>query len=313
MGEQLASAVTDSAGYFIELAGWLVPLFLIASFLVGIAEAYLPPERLHRLLDNQRGAKGNVIAAAIGAVTPFCSCASIPVLAGLLQAGAPLGIAMSFLIASPLINEIALLLLGGVFGWDVAALYVGVTFVAVVAFGFMVDRLELHAHLKLEHPEATIPDGGTSGECRGNDSAATRTHGELLRSAGHSALAFCGEMAPYLLLGMGLGAVMHGFVPANWFQAVLGADNPAAVPVATLAGAPIYVSFSAMLPIASSLAAQGVPLGTVLAFVIGGAGVSVPNLILLAKFFDRYLLALYVLIVVAVGVFVGSLFNVLLG
>jgi uncharacterized membrane protein YraQ (UPF0718 family) len=303
-------AVRDSARYFVELAVWLLPLFLIASFLVGIAEAYLPPERLQRLLRNQRGARGNVIAAAIGAVTPFCSCASIPVLAGLLQAGAPLGIALSFLIASPLINEVAIILLGGLFGWRVAAFYVGMTFVTVVAVGLIIDQLDLDAHVKIEqtvpHP---APDGGTPQEQCVDESMAARTHRDHLRTAGRKALTFCIDMAPYLLLGMVLGAALHGFVPTTWIQSILGPQNPAAVPVATVVGAPIYVSISAMLPLASSLADQGIPLGTVLAFVIGGAGVSIPNLIILANFFDRYLLSIYVLVVVAVGVIVGTIFN----
>lgn len=304
-------AVRDSVRYLIELAVWLIPLFFVASFLVGIADAYLPPERLQRLLREQRGARGNVIAAAIGAVTPFCSCASIPVLAGLLQAGAPPGIALSFLIASPLINEVAILLLVGLFGWRVAAFYVGMTFVTVVAVGLIVDRLDLDTHVKIEqtvpHP---IPDGGTP-QGRTCESVAARTHRDYLRAAGHRALAFCFEMAPYLLLGMLLGAALHGFVPATWIQSILGAENPAAIPIATVVGAPIYVSISAMLPLASSLADQGIPLGTVLAFVIGGAGVSIPNLVILANFFDRYLLSIYVLVVVAVGVIVGTIFNIL--
>jgi uncharacterized membrane protein YraQ (UPF0718 family) len=304
-------AVRDSARYFVELAVWLLPLFLVASFLVGIADAYLPPERLQRLLREQRGARGNVIAAVIGAVTPFCSCASIPVLAGLLQAGAPLGIALSFLIASPLINEVAILLLVGLFGWRVAAFYVGMTFVTVVAVGLIVDQLALDTHVKIEQtvPHPT-PDGGTP-QGRTCESVAARTHRDHLRAAGRRALAFCFEMAPYLLLGMVLGAALHGFVPATWIQSVLGAENPAAVPMATVVGAPIYVSISAMLPLASSLADQGIPLGTVLAFVIGGAGVSIPNLVILANFFDRYLLSIYVLVVVAVGVIVGTIFNIL--
>lgn len=304
-------AVRDSARYLVELAVWLLPLFLVASFLVGIAEAYLPSERLQRLLREQRGARGNVIAAAIGAVTPFCSCASIPVLAGLLQAGAPLGIALSFLIASPLINEVAIILLGGLFGWRVAAFYVGMTFVTVVAVGLIVDQLDLDAHVKIEqtvsHP---APDGGTP-QGRTCEPMAARTHRDHLRTAGRKALAFCFDMIPYLLLGMVLGAALHGFIPTTWTQSVLGAENPVAVPAATVVGAPIYVSVSAMLPLASSLADQGIPLGTVLAFVIGGAGVSVPNLVILANFFDRYLLSIYVLVVVAVGVIVGTIFNIL--
>lgn len=312
MEGDILEAVSESVTYFVELAVWLIPLFLVASFLVGVVEEFLPPERLQELLRNQRGARGNVISTALGAVTPFCSCASIPVLAGLLQAGAPLGIAMSFLVASPLINEVALLLLGGLFGWRVAALYVGITFVAVVVLGLMVDMWDLDDHIKIDRTATDpIADGGTSTEYETCNSIVTRTRSEHLCSAGRRALSFSYEMSPYLLGGMVLGAVLHGFVPTIWIQAVLGSENPAAVPIATFIGAPIYLSISAMLPLASSLVDQGIPLGTVLAFVIGGAGVSIPNLIILAKFFDRYLLTVYVLVVVTVGIFVGTIFNLL--
>lgn len=308
----LVEALRSSRGYFLELAIWLVPLFATASLLVGIAEEFLPPERLRRLLRERRGVRGNVIAAALGGLTPFCSCASIPVLAGLLRAGAPLGIALSFLIASPLLNEVAILLLGGLFGWRIAALYVLLTFVPVVVFGLIIDRFDLEDHVKTEQTVTEpVADGGTPEERGEHDPAATRSRSSRLRSAGGRAVTFFYEMSPYLLLGMVLGAALHGFVPTQWIRAILGSGNPAAVSVATLAGAPIYVSISAMLPLASSLVDQGIPLGTVLAFVVGGAGVSVPNLALLASFFDRYLLLVYVLTVVAVGIVVGTIFNIL--
>lgn len=300
------AGVVDSVAYFVELAVWLVPLFLGASFVVGLVEAYVPPERLRQRLENQSGPRGIVTAGAAGSLTPFCSCASIPVLAGLLEAGAPLGVAMAFLIASPLINEVAIVLLVGLFDVEVALFYVAVTFGALVAFGLIISRMDLDGHVKIGPPLAT--DGGqpvtysTVERSRGSH----RVH---LTTAVDRALAFFREMSPYLVLGMLLGAAINGFVPTDWIHLVLGPNNSLGVPLATLAGAPMYVSISAALPIASSLADQGVPIGTVLAFVIGGAGVSIPNLVLLNKFFDRYLLALYVSVVVAIGVLVGVTFN----
>lgn len=302
--------VLDAAGYFLELALWVGPLFVLASFLVGIVEEYLSPERLQELMEGQRGGRGTVSATALGAVTPFCSCASIPVVAALLKARAPLGISLSFLIASPLINEVAILLLGGLFGWDVAALYVALTFVTVVVLGLVVDRFELHHHIKVDRAPQPVADGGTATDCAPGP-ARTPTHREHLRSGARRALTFFFDMAPYLILGMALAAVLHEFVPVQWIQGLLGSENPVAVPTATFLGAPIYVSISAMLPLASSLVDQGISLGTVLAFVIGGAGVSIPNLVILTKFFDRYLLALYVAIVASVGITVGVVLNAL--
>lgn len=302
------TSVLGSVQYFIDLAIWLVPLFLLASFLVGLVEEYFPPERIRALLERQSGPRGVLTAGAAGALTPFCSCASIPVIAGLLQAGAPLSVAMAFLIASPLINEVAILLLIGLFDIEVAVFYVVMTFGALVVFGLLVSRIDVDHHVKVGPTLAA--DGG---QPLANPPQAQRsiTHRQHVTSAVERALSFVREMSPYLVGGMLLGAAIHGFVPTTWIQGALGAGNQLGVPVATVAGAPMYVSISAVLPIASSLADQGVPIGTVLAFVIGGAGVSVPNLVLLNKFFDRYLLGLYVAAVLAIGILVGLLFNTL--
>lgn len=298
--------LSGSVQYFVELAIWLVPLFLLASFLVGLVEEYVPPERLRELLERQSGPRGIVTAGVGGALTPFCSCASIPVVAGLLQAGAPLSIAMAFLVASPLINEIAILLLVGIFSLKIAVYYVAITFGALVVFGLIVGRFDVDTHVKVGPTIAT--DGGQS--ATGSTSEPQpRSHWEHFFSAIDRASAFVREMSPYLVLGMVLGAILHSFVPADWIRVALGANNSLGVPIATVIGAPMYVSISAVLPIASSLADQGVPIGTVLAFVIGGAGVSIPNLVLLNKFFDKYLLSLYVLAVIAIGVLVGMVFN----
>lgn len=302
------SNVLGSMKYFVELAVWLVPLFLLASLLVGLVEEYVPPDRLRELLERQSGPRGVITAGLAGALTPFCSCASIPVLAGLLQAGAPLGIAMAFLIASPLINEVALLLLIGLFDLEVAVFYVVLTFGALVLFSLVVSRIDLTRHVKIG--PAVAADGGEP-VTRPTVEEPFSTHRQHFWSASGRALAFSREMSPYLIGGMILGAAIHGFVPTEWIHAVLGPGNPAGIPIAAVAGAPMYVSISAVLPIASSLADQGVPIGTVLAFVIGGAGVSVPNLVLLNKFFDRYLLGIYVLAVLVIGVLVGVAFNLL--
>lgn len=313
----LEPALRDSWAFFVHLAVVLVPLFLGGSFLVGLAEEYLPPEAVERKLRGHDEGVGNVLAAAFGAVTPFCSCSTVPALAGLLQAGAPLGLAFSFLLASPLVNEIAVVLLFGLFGLEVTVLYVLTTFAAAIVGGLVIGRLGLADHVKdvrslTNASGAAATDGGAS-RCGGSCSTTVqRTHRQRVGTAARSAWSFFVDTLPYLLLGMTVGALIHGAVPIEIIRGVLGPSNPLAVPLAALAGAPIYVSMSGMLPIAASLSGQGVPMGTVLAFVIGGAGVSIPNLVLLNKLFDRRLLTVYAGTVVAIGTTLGVLFNVVL-
>jgi uncharacterized membrane protein YraQ (UPF0718 family) len=314
-------ALYDSAAYFVHLAVVLVPLFLAGSFLVGLAEEYLPPEAVERKLRGHDEGLGNVLAAVFGAVTPFCSCSTVPALAGLLQAGAPLGLAFSFLLASPLVNEIAVVLMLGVFGVEVTVLYVLVTLSAAVVGGVLIGRLGLEDDVKdvrmlAASGGAAAADGGTT--CCGDGTAGSdgslpvstaRSHRERVGAAARGAASFLWDTLGYLLVGMVVGALVHGAVPVEVVRTVLGPDNPVAVPVAALAGAPIYVSMSGMLAVAVSLAEKGVPVGTVLAFVVGGAGVSLPNLVLLNKLFGRRLLAVYAATVVLIGTGIGVLFN----
>jgi uncharacterized membrane protein YraQ (UPF0718 family) len=311
------SALADSGAFFVHLAVILVPLFIGGSFLVGLAQEYLPPERVERTLRGRDEGAGNVAAAGFGAVTPFCSCSTVPVLAGLLQAGTPLGLAFSFLLASPLVNEIAVIFLLGAFGLKVTVAYVLATLTAAIVGGMVVGRLRLDDHVKnvallAGSGQGVATDGGTA-DC-GCDGATPveRTHRQRVEAAARGAWSFFVDTFPYLVLGMTVGALVHGVVPVELVRGILGPENPVAVPLAALAGAPVYVSMSGMLPIAASFAERGVAIGTVLAFVIGGAGVSIPNLILLNKLFERRLLAVYAGTVVAIGTVLGMGFNLVL-
>lgn len=314
----LPAGLSDSWTFFVHLAVVLVPLFLAGSFVVGLAQEYLPPEKLERKLRDLDGGSGNVAAAGLGAVTPFCSCSTVPVLAGLLQAGAPIGLALSFLLASPIVNEIAVVLLVGLFGLEVAVLYVLTAFSAAVVAGLVLGRLDLAGYVKdvrlVDRADpAVAADGGTV--CCSPDatpSTGPTTHRRHVALAAGDAWSFFVDTLPYLVVGMVAGALIHGVVPVGVLDALLGPANPLAVPLAALAGAPIYVSLSGMLPVAAALNGGGIPIGTVLAFVIGGAGVSIPNLILLNKLFERRLLLVYAGTVVAIGIVVGVVFNALL-
>jgi uncharacterized membrane protein YraQ (UPF0718 family) len=303
----IETALLDSWDYFLHLATILVPLFVGASFLVGLVEEYLPPERVETVLQRRNRGSGNVAAAGLGAVTPFCSCSTVPVLAGLLGAGAPLGLSFSFLLASPIVNEIAVFLLLGLFGVEITAIYIVSALAAAILGGVVIDTFDLDHLVKdvriTTNDRTVATDGGTAScSCPGSVQT-TKTHREHVETAAGGAWSFFRDAFPYLLLGMTLGALIHGAVPASWLQQVAG--NPLAVPLAALAGAPLYVSMAGMLGIAAPLVDQGVPIGTVIAFVVGGAGVSIPNLILLNRLFERKLLAVYAVTVVTIGVVLG--------
>lgn len=315
------AALLDSLDYFLHLAMVLTPLFIGASFLVGLAQEYLPPERVEEMLRARDHGSGNVLAAGLGAVTPFCSCSTVPVLAGLLGAGAPTGMAFSFLLASPIVNWIAVFLLFGLFGTGVTVAYVTTALLAAIVAGLIIGTFDLDRYIKdvriTTGGREIATDGGTStsatadasgcSEC--NTAATSQTHKERVTAAGEGALSFFRDTLPYIAVGIAIGALIHGAVPAAFLQRIAGPGNPLATPVAALAGAPVYVSISGMLPIAHSLTEAGIPIGTVIAFVIGGAGISIPNLILLNKLFERRLLAIYATTVVTIGITVGVLFN----
>ncbi|WP_200531686.1 permease [Halorubrum sp. LN27] len=318
------AALLDSWNYFLHLAAVLTPLFIGASFLVGLAQEYLPPERVEEMLRARDHGSGNVLAAGLGAVTPFCSCSTVPVLAGLLGAGAPTGMAFSFLLASPIVNWIAVFLLFGLFGTGVTVAYVTTALLAAIVAGLVIGTLDLDEHIKDVRITAggreIATDGGApaSNGARATDAggcsecgttATNRTHTERVTAAGRGALSFFRDTLPYIAVGIAIGALIHGAVPAEFLQRIAGPGNPLATPLAALAGAPIYVSLSGMLPIAHSLTEAGIPIGTVIAFVIGGAGISIPNLILLNKLFERRLLAIYATTVVTIGITIGVLFN----
>ena len=318
------AALLDSWDYFLHLVMILTPLFIGASFLVGLAQEYLPPERVEEMLRARDHGSGNVLAAGLGAVTPFCSCSTVPVLAGLLGAGAPTGMAFSFLLASPIVNWIAVFLLFGLFGTGVTVAYVTTALLAAIVAGLIIGTFELDGYIKdvritaggreiatdggaTPSDASGAADAGGCSEC--GTTATNRTHKERVTAAGEGALSFFRDTLPYIAVGIAIGALIHGAVPAEFLQQIAGPGNPLATPIATLAGAPIYVSISGMLPIAHSLTEAGIPIGTVIAFVIGGAGISIPNLILLNKLFERRLLAIYATTVVTIGITVGVLFN----
>ncbi len=305
------------AGYwFIYISLELTVLFLVITFLLGIIRTYLTPERARRALQRYgRGSLGNMLGAAVGGLLPFCSCSTIPMLVGLLGAGVPFGIAMSFLIASPIgvFNLVVITLFTTMFGAGVAVTYIVATFLSAVIAGIVLERLGLSSQVR----ELAVPSEGC---CCEGDSETTGSATDkwervkpVLAQSWRFAWGLYRSMLPYLIGGVAIGAIIHGFVPGGFFLRYAGSDNPLAVPLAAALGVPMYVRTATMIPIASALVAKGVGLGTVMALIIGGSGASLPELALLSRLFKKRLFFAYIATIFIIASGIGFLFNFLSG
>ncbi|HNZ06018.1 MAG TPA: permease [Methanothrix soehngenii] len=292
--DNLATAMS----FFIEIAVELIVLFIGITFLVGLIQEYVPDETIKRALGGRHRILGSFLGAGFGALTPFCSCSTIPLLLGMLNAGVPFASAMAFLFASPLLNPVIISLFIILLGWKITALYFSVTFLAAIVIGLMLDSLGFAAQVK------SVAAVRGCCDCEQAEDAKSRVQ----RSA-RFAFSLFRQLVPYLLLGAGIGAFIHGFVPTELISSIAGSGNPFAVPVAAIIGVPIYIRAETMIPIGLALIEKGMSTGAVLALVIGGAGASIPELTLLSAIFKRKMLAAFVLTIITIAVAVGYLAN----
>lgn len=289
-----------AARFFIEIAVELTVLFIGITFLVGLIQEYVPEETIKRALGGRNKVAGSVLGAGFGALTPFCSCSTIPLLLGMLKAGVPFAAAMAFLFSSPLLNPVIISLFIILVGWKIAAIYFVVTFTSTVVIGLLLDGAGFASQIK---PVAVVRN---KCDCQ----QATDSKSRIQRSA-IFAFSLFRQLVPYLLLGAGIGAFIHGFVPTEAISSLAGPDNPLAVPVAAIIGVPIYIRAETMIPIGLALIKKGMSVGAVLALVIGGAGASIPELTLLSSIFKKRLLAAFVVTVFSIAVIAGYLANLL--
>jgi uncharacterized membrane protein YraQ (UPF0718 family) len=274
-------------------------------FAVTVLRSFMSVERTRALLGGRREGVGNVAAAGLGVVTPFCSCSAVPGFIGFVAAGVPLGITMSFLIASPMVNEVAIVLLYGLFGWKVAALYVTAGLVVAILAGWVIGRLRLERYVEPFVFETTLRGQAV-------DLSQHLSWADRFAIAREEVRTIIRKIWPYLVVGIGIGAIIHGWVPEGFFVEYAGPDNPLAVPVAVGLGIPLYSNAAGILPLVEALHAKGLAIGTVLAFMMSVVALSVPELVLLRRVLKPRLLAVFVGIV-AVGILtVGFLFNLIL-
>ena len=274
-------------------------------FVVTVLRSFMSVERTRALLGGKREGVGNVLAASLGVVTPFCSCSAVPAFIGFVASGVPLGVTMSFLIASPLVNEIAIALLLGLFGPGPTALYIGAGLVVAIVAGFVIGRLGLERFVE---PFVF----GTTLRGRPIDPAAGLTWDDRLEMGREEVTSILRRIWPYLLVGIGLGAVIHGWAPADFFATYAGRDNPFAVLVAVAIGVPLYSNAAGILPLVDALHAKGMPMGTLLAFMMATVALSLPEMILLRRVLKPRLIAVFAGVTAAGIVAVGYLFNAVL-
>jgi uncharacterized membrane protein YraQ (UPF0718 family) len=273
-------------------------------FVMGMINSHFTPERTRALLAGRTGSVANVMAAILGIVTPFCSCSAVPLFIGFVQAGVPLGVTFSFLIAAPIVNEVALTLLFALFGWKIALLYLGLGLSVAIAAGWVIGRLKMEAHL--EDWVRDIP------RVRGATSESSLTLSERI-DAGFAAMReIVGKVWPYIVAGIGVGAAIHGYVPENFMASLMGKDAWWAVPLAVVIGVPMYSNAAGIIPIVQALLAKGAALGSALAFMMSVIALSLPEMIILRKVLKARLIATFVGVVAAGILLVGYVFNAVL-
>jgi uncharacterized membrane protein YraQ (UPF0718 family) len=286
--------------FLFEVPKVLMLLTLIV-FAVGVIRTFFTPERTRKMLAGKRESLGNVLAAALGVVTPFCSCSAVPLFIGFVTAGVPLGVTFSFLISAPMVNEIALVLLYGLFGWKVAALYMGTGLTIAVAAGWVIGRLRMERHV--EDWVYAVPVG---------DDAGTDTHMAWTDRIDQGIVAvrdIVGKVWPYILAGIAVGAGIHGYVPQDFMASIMGRDAWWSVPLAVLIGIPMYSNAAGIIPVVQALLGKGAALGTVLAFMMAVIALSLPEMIILRKVLKPTLIAVFVSVVGCGILLVGYLFN----
>ncbi len=303
LGLQPETHAAKAVNFFIYDSIKVTLLLAIVVFLVAIIRTFVTPAKVKKWLGGKREGAGNFLAAALGVPTPFCSCSAVPLFIGFVEAGVPLGVTFSFLIASPLINEVAATMLFAMFGWQIAALYMFSGFAIAVFAGIIIGRLHLEKevepfvhrlHAKKMREREMKPK-------------------ERLTFALGESRSITFRVLPYLLIGIGIGALIHGFAPADFLSGIAGPGNPLSVVIAVLIGIPLYSNAAGMVPIVGVLISKGMAVGTALAFMMSVIGLSLPEMIILRKVLKPKLLAAFVLVLFLSFVLTGYLFNFILG
>jgi uncharacterized membrane protein YraQ (UPF0718 family) len=301
-GLSLETHLGSAVQFFIYDTPKVLLLLVLVVFFVGIIRTFFTPTRTRAILANQRESVGNVLAALLGIVTPFCSCSAVPLFIGFVTAGVPLGVTFSFLIAAPMVNEVALVLLYGLFGWKVTLLYLSTGLVIAIIAGWVIGRLKMEHHV--EEWVSTMQAGSEQ------DTPLSWT--ERIQHGREAVQDIVGKVWLFVVAGIAIGAVIHGYVPEDFMASMMGEEVWWAVPLAVVMGIPMYTNAAGIIPIIEALIGKGAALGTALAFMMSVIALSLPEMIILRKVLKPRLIATFIGVVGAGILFVGYLFNTVL-
>ena len=300
LGLDIDNRLGGSIQFFLYDVIKIIILLCLLIFIISYIQSYFPPERSKKILEKFHGIKANIISALLGTVTPFCSCSSIPLFIGFTSAGLPLGVTFSFLISSPMVDLGSLVLLMSIFGVKVAIAYVIVGLLIAVIGGDLIEKLHMESYVEDFVKHASSVDIYYS----------SLTKKERIQYAKEQTTGTFKKVFPYILLGVGIGAIIHNWIPKTWIEGILGSNNPFGVILATLIGVPMYADIFGTIPVAEALLAKGALLGTVLSFMIAVTTLSLPSLIMLKKAVKPKLLILFITICTLGIIIVGYLFNI---
>lgn len=295
--------LAESVNFFIYDSIKIFILLSVIIFIVSIIRSFLPPEKIRHMLSRKNRYLGNVLAATLGIITPFCSCSAVPLFLGFVEAGVPLGVTFSFLVSSPMINEVALVLLLGMFGLKVALIYIGSGLIIAIFSGIFIGKLKV---------ESLVENFGLNNQIESTENGIKMGWSERVDYAKGYTIEIIKKVWAYILIGIGLGAWIHGYVPVDFLAKYAGADKWYAVPFATLLGIPLYSNAAGVIPLVSALTEKGVAMGTTLAFMMAVTGLSLPEFLILRRVMKTRLIIIFAGIVGVGIIFTGYLFNLIL-
>jgi uncharacterized protein len=312
LGLSIASQLGASLHFFLYDVPKVLTLLIVISFLVGTFQSFLEPERVRALLEGKRTVLGNILAAMVGIVTPFCSCSAVPLFIGFLEAGIPLGVTFSYLMSAPMVNEVAVIMLWGLFGFKVTLIYISFGVGLAIVSGYIIGLLKLEKWVEpfvwelqkyyRERPqeEIAILD------------LAPLTWRQRFEQGRFQSKEIVRSIWLYIVIGIAIGAGIHGYVPTDFIVKYAGANNPFAVPIAVILGVPLYANIAGVMPITEALVNKGMPMGTVLAFTMAVTALSLPEMVILKKVLRLQLLAVFVGLMTVGIISIGYLFNAIL-
>ena len=301
LGIDPGSQIGGSLQFFLYDTVKIAILLVVVIFIISYIQSFFPPERTKKILGHLNGIGANIVGALLGTITPFCSCSSIPLFIGFTKAGLPIGVTFSFLISSPMVDLASLILLASVFNWQIAIAYVVLGLVLAVVGGTLMN----HMGLENEIP-AFVREGALA---QSDEEEAAITFQDRLGYACDQVREVVGKVWPYVLIGVGIGALIHNWIPVDVIEVILGDGNPLSVVLATILGAPVYADIFGTLPIAEALVAKGVGVGTVVSFMMSVTVLSIPSLVMLKKVVSGKLLGIFIGIVVVGVIICGYLLN----